>query len=296
MTIVRNIQLDELDALHIESEKFTAKIVLQGGHLIEFYTVDKSVNWLWIGDKVTYKKGVAIRGGVPICFPMFGNYAENPAEVQATFNKGMAKHGLARTSIWELLEQNLTNDKATVTLGWQVPEAFIEQYPAIKLEAKLIFELSVYGFSITLESQNLGEQEICLTQAFHTYLPTDDIRQTRIEGFNQAQYVDMLSGNTQTVEQVGDIMFDQEVDRIYDASPTITLKTPSYQATLTAKNSLSTVIWNPWVEKSKTLDQFAPNDFEKMLCIETANAGKDFVRLNAGKIKSLVIILSIQSY
>lgn len=279
MTTVRKIRLDELDALHIESKKFAAKIVLQGGHLIEFYTADKPVNWLWLGDKVTYKKGVAIRGGVPICFPMFGNYAENPAEVQATFDKGMAKHGLARTSMWELLEQDLTDEKATLILGWQVPQAFIEQYPNIKLQAKLIFELSVEGFCITLDSQNLGEQEICLTQAFHTYLPTDDIRQTRIEGFDQAQYVDMLGDSTQTLKQVGDIMFDQEVDRIYEASPTIRLKTPSYQAILVAKNSLSTVIWNPWSEKSKTLDQFALSDFEKMLCIETANAGRDFVRL-----------------
>lgn len=291
MTIVRKIQLDELDALHIESEKFTAKIVLQGGHLIEFYTVDKPVNWLWMGEKVTYKKGVAIRGGVPICFPMFGNYAENPAEVQATFDKGMAKHGLARTSMWELLEQNLTNDKATVTLGWQVPQAFSEQYPEIKLQAKLIFELSVDGFSITLESQNLGEQEIYLTQAFHTYLPTDDIRQTRIEDFNQTQYVDMLNDNTQTLKQMGDITFGQEVDRIYEASPTIVLKTPTYRATLTAKNSLSTVIWNPWIEKSKTLDQFAPNDFEKMVCIETANAGKDFVKLKKEECKILAVYM-----
>jgi glucose-6-phosphate 1-epimerase len=34
-----------------------------------------------------------------------------------------------------------------------------------------------------------------------------------------------------------------------------------------------------WVEKSITLDQFLPSDFEKMVCIETANAERDFVRL-----------------
>lgn len=34
-----------------------------------------------------------------------------------------------------------------------------------------------------------------------------------------------------------------------------------------------------WVEKSITLDQFLPSDFEKMVCIETANAERDFVKL-----------------
>lgn len=291
VTTINTLKINALDALQIQSNKFNAKILLQGGQLIAFSTQAYPENWLWTSDNVEYQKHQAVRGGVPICFPMFGNHAENPAAVQATFANGMAKHGLARTSMWELLQQNLTDDKATVILGWQVPQSFVEQYPDIKLQAKLMFELSSEGFSISLQSQNLGEQAICFTQAFHTYLPTDDIRQTRIEGFDQAQYVDMLGDKSQTVKQVGDIMVDKEIDRIYQASPMLVLKTPTYQATLTAKNSLSTVIWNPWIEKSKTLDQFLPSDFEKMVCIETANAGKDFVNLKKSESKILAVCL-----
>ena len=39
--------------------------------------------------------------------------------------------------------------------------------------------------------------------------------------------------------------------------------------------SRSTVIWNPWKQKSKTLDDLPNNAFKEFVCIEAANAGKD---------------------
>lgn len=276
---VTTIACDELEALCITHPLFTAKILLQGGQLMAFSTHNHPDNWLWSSDNVIYQLGQAVRGGIPICFPMFGNYADNPSEVQTTFQHGLAKHGVARTAMWQLVTQDLSEEKAVITLAWQVPQAFIDQYPTVKLQAHLVFEFDAQGFNITLESKNLGEETLCFTQAFHTYLPTDDIHQTQIIGFDKTHYVDMLTNKSQIVEQRGHITFKQEVDRIYQTSPTINLVTPDYTANLSSKNSLSTIIWNPWIEKSKTLDQFLPSDYEKMLCIETANAGQDFVTL-----------------
>lgn len=277
--ILQTIRMGELDVLVIQHPEFTAKIVLQGGHLIEFFTHHQPKNWLWHSQAVVFKKDIAIRGGVPICFPLFGNLVDNPTQVQAMFGQGLTKHGVARTAVWQLIHQTVTKDCVSVSLQWQPPLAFSEQYPLINLQAILVFEFSQNGFDITLESHNLGDQTLCFSQALHTYLPTDNIHQTTIKGFDDSRYIDMLQDKSKSLTQIGDIIFTQEVDRIYQSSPTITLATPHHQTTLIAENSLSTVIWNPWIDKSKTLDQFLPNDFEKMVCIETANAGNDFVTL-----------------
>lgn len=270
---------DELETLCVTHPLFSAKILLQGGQLMHFSTADDPNNWLWHSRNVAYKTRQAVRGGVPICFPLFGNLADNPSEVQRTFDQGMAKHGIARTSLWQLTQHTMAQDKITLTLGWQVPDSFVQQYPNTQLSAELVFEFSQYGFNITLNSHNHGKQTLYFSQAFHSYLPIADIHQTVITGFDGVEYVDMLQAEKPTVQQVGDIVFATEVDRIYQASPIIGLTTPDYTANLTSKNSLSTIIWNPWTQKSQTLDQFLPDDFEKMLCIETANADKDRVEL-----------------
>jgi glucose-6-phosphate 1-epimerase len=57
------------------------------------------------------------------------------------------------------------------------------------------------------------------------------------------------------------------------------------------KNSQSAVIWNPWRVKSKRLSQFRPLDFEKMLCIETANVLSDIKNLSVGEQTSLSVEL-----
>ena len=46
--------------------------------------------------------------------------------------------------------------------------------------------------------------------------------------------------------------------------------------------SRSAVVWNPWIDKSKWLSDFAADAYRDMLCIETANVMEDVVRLAPG--------------
>ena len=42
------------------------------------------------------------------------------------------------------------------------------------------------------------------------------------------------------------------------------------------QGSHSTVVWNPWINKSKAMDEFGDNDYKTMVCVETTNAFGDF--------------------
>ena len=46
--------------------------------------------------------------------------------------------------------------------------------------------------------------------------------------------------------------------------------------------SLSTVVWNPWTAKSARMSDFGDDEYQRMLCVETAFARRDARTLPPG--------------
>lgn len=285
-------KLDELDAVQINHPQFNATILKQGAQLIHFSTRAMPDNWLWLGQNVAYKHGQAVRGGVPICFPLFGNYADNPMSVQDSFPQGLPKHGLARQVDWQLLAIDLTEptganllktaDTLSMTFSLSFAPTILDQYPTYNLAAlatTVRFDFQADGFSICLQMHNQSNKTIHLSQALHSYFATDDIAHTAVQGLDGVNYIDYLMDKTQEKAQIGAVTFKYEVDRLYQGAPLLTIVTPSHQTQLIAEGSHSTIVWNPWIDKALRLDQFAPTDYQKMVCVETTNAGTDSLAL-----------------
>ena len=53
--------------------------------------------------------------------------------------------------------------------------------------------------------------------------------------------------------------------------------------------SLSTVVWNPWVDKAEQMPDFGGDEFQKMICVESGNVADNRVTLPAGKSNTLKI-------
>ncbi len=53
--------------------------------------------------------------------------------------------------------------------------------------------------------------------------------------------------------------------------------------------SLSTVVWNPWVDKAEQMPDFGGDEFQKMICVESGNVAENRVILPAGKTAALKI-------
>jgi glucose-6-phosphate 1-epimerase len=46
--------------------------------------------------------------------------------------------------------------------------------------------------------------------------------------------------------------------------------------------SLSTVVWNPWIEKARRMPDFGDDEWTGMLCVETANVAQHAIELQPG--------------
>ena len=282
---------DELDCLEIRHPQFSADLLLQGAQLIYFAPAGDS-NWLWLSETAGYKQGVSLRGGIPLCWPWFGNAQMNPEAVKARiFRPETAPaHGFVRSRPWHLTSLQETDSSVSLSLApdntddpqWQSSQP-------LTLSAGFVFCQD--GISIRLTTHNHGPESVTFSQALHSYFPTSDIRQTAISGADGARYLDTLDGWSEQRQQ-GDIRFRGETDRIYSAAGPFTLSTPQYRRILQSDGSHSAVVWNPWEDKARCLSQFADDAYLRMFCVETANAAADAVTLNAGTSHSLQLRLS----
>ena len=59
--------------------------------------------------------------------------------------------------------------------------------------------------------------------------------------------------------------------------------------------SRSTVVWNPWIDKSKRMADFGDDEWPRMVCIETANVADNAVNLAPGAKATMSATLKIES-
>ena len=135
---------------------------------------------------------------------------------------------------------------------------------------------------LALRSRNAGDKPARLEMALHTYLAVGDSRQVRISGLEGVEYIDKVSGGQRVRQGDEPIAFSGETDRVYlnTESPCL-LEDPVWRRTITVRKtgSKSTVVWNPWAAKAHALPDFGDDEWERMCCIESANAADNALEL-----------------
>jgi len=283
-TPASSIQLQQqadLSVLRVENRHATAHIALQGGQVLT-YTRRSERPLLWLSEQAEYRRGQSLRGGIPVCWPWFGDLARNPDAVQrmATANDNIAAHGFVRTLDWHLHTTTEQADSTELVLRYSTANgAAPASWPHA---AELLLTISIgKSLQLRLTTRNLDTTALSITQALHTYFAISDIEQVAVSGLEDCRYIDTLD-NWRERPQHGAVRFTAETDRIYlDTPAQVQLQDAGWQRTiyLRTKNSASAVVWNPWIEKSKRLSQFATNAWRDMVCIETANVRDDMQTL-----------------
>lgn len=279
--------IGQLEALEVRHPLFQATLLLQGAHLTHFSPKDEP-NWLWLSDLAPFQPGDAIRGGIPVCWPWFGNPARNAPEIRKRILSEQA-HGFARKALWRLEDVRENAHEVEISLSLNANDDFEYEWEGHAL-ALITFSFSIRGCQIALTTTNLAPEPLAFSQALHTYLPTDDATRTRVLGLGNSQYIDTLR-EWEYFNQEGPVYFDGEVDRIYETDEALTVITPHAKRKLTSVGSGSTVIWNPGPDKARRLSDFPDSGWKNMLCVETANAASDYRVLNEGQSHTLGVFL-----
>ncbi|MCA9178949.1 MAG: D-hexose-6-phosphate mutarotase [Planctomycetales bacterium] len=270
-----------LTKLEITAPHSTGEIYLQGAHVTSFVPQGQPP-LLWMSGESRFEAGVAIRGGVPICWPWFG-----PLEGDAH----APMHGFARLAEWTVSSVRATDDAIVVQLT--LDRAALSAAGSGDLNAAASawsadFELQLevtFGneLTLTLTVSNTGDRDFRFAAALHTYFSLSSISEAVIKGLAGRRFFDKLD---QTIKvQSGSIRIDKEVDRIYlGTEDEVVIEQPDRPDIFIGKQgSQTTVIWNPWVEKAARMADFPDDGYLRMVCVETANADQDSRQLSPGE-------------
>ncbi len=282
MSIVRTEITPGYPVFEIDHPAATARVALHGAQIME-WTPAGRVPVLYLSPQTSCREGKAIRGGVPVCWPWFG---PNTAE------EALPAHGFARNRYWELAEQS--EDESGVRMAFTLADS--EETRKLWPHAfRLTMEMHIgAGLKLALRMENTGATAFTVTGALHTYLAVGDVRQVSVGGLDGSEYLD-TAGTPVVRRQEGDVVFDREVDRNYAGSAEVTVNDVSLARVITVRGSGSrcTVVWNPWIDKTRTLTDMPDDDYLKFVCVETANAWRDRITLMPGEAHTLATALAV---
>ena len=263
---------------NITTPACTAELYLQGAHLTAWQPTAREPV-LFLSERSSFALGKAIRGGVPIIFPWFGNRTGSGTGARTDG----PSHGFARTSAWTVAFAALAGGDLhlTLTLG---PD---DNSRALGYDHfQLAFEL-VLGreLRMRLSVANQGASPLDFEEALHTYLAVGDAQQVTLTGLADTDYLDKTDNFVRKHQTEPQLRLTAETDRPYlNTTAAIDLDDPVLHRRITVAKSGSntTVIWNPWSELCAKLPDMAPDGWRSMTCVETANAADNAITLAPG--------------
>ncbi|MHA3886377.1 D-hexose-6-phosphate mutarotase [Stutzerimonas degradans] len=293
---IQRIDMDQLVCWRIRRGDAELLVAEQGAQVLSYRQGD-AAPLIWLSEQAEFKQGQSVRGGVPICWPWFGDLARNPPAVQAAYHSEQPApfHGLVRALPWQLAEQRCEGDVALLEFRCTQAQAQLPGWPhavELTLQIRLADRLR-----LTLTSHNRGDRPVAISQALHSYFAVSDIRQVEVEGLDGRPYVETLA-DWETRRQQGNLRFSGETDRIYldlPASLSVIDHGWNRRILLASSGSSSAVLWNPWIDKAQRLSSFANDAWQRMLCIETANVLGDAFELQPGEQHAMSVEIHSQN-
>ncbi|KAL1935937.1 hypothetical protein VTP01DRAFT_71 [Rhizomucor pusillus] len=218
----------------------------------------------------------AIRGGIPLVFPIFGTKE----------NIQLPQHGFARNTYWDYVGLVTDNDEVSVRFtlkdnqlepklrnGW--PHSFRLAY-TVTLTAK--------SLKVTLVIKNEDEDTFEFNTLLHTYFQVPDISKVSVEGLKDKTFIDKVQGGAKDTETRDRVTVSSEVDRVYCNAPdSLRVDLGNGQSIGIEKVGLKdTVVWNPWIDKAKSMGDFGDEEYHNMICVEVGSVA-EWVKLGGGQ-------------
>ena len=261
-----------------------ATVALHGAHIMSFRPRDhKPV--LWLSKNSHFKTGKAIRGGIPVCWPWFADHPTDPDK---------PAHGFARTAVWSVSESAKLADKdIRLKLFIADSDETMKLWPhRFRLEMDCTVSNAL---RVKLIATNTDDKPFTCGGALHSYFNISSVSKVEIKGLEGCPYIDKVDQGLREVQD-GSISIKSETDRIYldTMGDCIIEDSGMHRKICISKNgSRTTVVWNPWIEKARKMQDFGNDEYKDMVCVETANADNDIVSLAPGNTHVLETIIRV---
>ncbi|KAI6700750.1 hypothetical protein NL676_015074 [Syzygium grande] len=225
-----------------EQSGSSAEVLLYGGQVVSWKN-ERREELLFMSSKAIWKQPKAIRGGIPVCFPQFGNLGS------------LEQHGFARNRVWSLDSDPSplppADEQSSVDLILKSTEEDLKTWPR-SFELRLRVSLSAGKLTLIPRVRNTDNKAFSFTFALTNHLSVSDISE---------------------VQQADAITFDGEIDRVYLGAPTkIAIIDHEKKRTFVLRKDgmPDAVVWNPWDKKAKALSDMGDEEYKTMLCVDSA--------------------------
>lgn len=270
---------DKMNLLTVTHSKSgaTAKIHPFGATVISY--VPSSGNEVLFLSKLAKLDGSkAIRGGIPLVFPQFGQP-----------DKAMPQHGFLRTNLWNVQDQYDDEESAGVTFTLPLNEAVNSRggkwsKDETKYDCVVSFSVKVTSSSLitTLTIDNTGDIPFDFQTLQHTYLKVEnalDPKACNVTGLEGYTCEDKITNETYTLGNEP-IIIDANVDRIYSnpEKKNLSVNVQTGRETVVQVEAtgsvdgeqvaISGVVWNPHEKKAKEMSDFGDEQYTEMICVE----------------------------
>ena len=258
-----------LPFLDVHTARCRARVTPFGAQVCEWTPAGQAAPVLFMSPHAILSGAKPIRGGVPVCFPWFGNHPDDATK---------PAHGFVRTRTWDVVDVTQDGDVRIVL------RTTSDGHTRQSWDADFIATLTVtLGATLTmaLEVRNTGAADFSYEAALHTYLAVGDVSSIRIGGLEHTRFLDKPDGFREKTTDGEPLTVTGEMDRVFlDTTAACTIDDPLlHRRLVVAKHgSLATVVWNPGHEKGEAVPDIG-DAWNNFVCVETASCGPHAVRL-----------------
>ncbi|KDN37668.1 galactose mutarotase-like protein [Tilletiaria anomala UBC 951] len=251
--------------------------VLQYGATVISWKYD-GAEQLFLSRQSPLDGSAAIRGGIPIIFPVFGSPSEY--EDHAGLEK-LPKHGFARTAEWKVIEGRVDKEvTASCVLELnsvdykEIRDAY--QWP-VHLEYHIRLSDSPASLECSLKVKHLAGSSTMPARfhvLLHNYIAVGDATQAGVSGLKGVTYVDKNASKARVAESSDPILLHgQASDRVYQGgAPDVALlynDGSGRQLVVSRSETLQdTTLWNPAEAAAKGLKDLHEGGWREYICIE----------------------------
>lgn len=257
MNNLEHTRYGQLPAVRITAADGAQAIVtLFGAHVVSWIPAGAKEQ-LFCSARSALDGSKAIRGGIPVIFPQFGERGN-----------GM-RHGFARLSDWSLVNSGAEDGAGYAEFGLSSDDKMGAPWPhAFSLLLRVTVQADTLDLAFRVH--NTGQSAFSFSAALHTYHAVANITSVEIDGLQQLDYLDQTSpAQAEAKQTVRMLTCTGVLDRIYTGVPgDLRLRDGARELRLSQEGFSDAVVWNPG--PSASLSDMADEEAQRFVCIEPA--------------------------